>query len=125
MMKHASSSRTQEQVSLTLNLVVSSSGQDANLMMSLEDLLARQRQTWATCPDWVQKMILKIIRETIKAKMEKEHGIQEDGLKGLLTIGKQRRQRCRVRCLDGPPTGNSSDSDTPNSPYSDTSNFTD
>ena len=47
-------------------------------MMSSEDLFARQRQTWATCPDWVQTMILKNIRETIKAKMEKEHGIQED-----------------------------------------------
>jgi len=65
-------------VSLTQNLVFSSSGQDANLMMSSEDLLARQRQTWATCPDWVLTMILKNIPETIKAKMEKEHGIQED-----------------------------------------------
>ena len=56
-------------------------------MMSSEDLLARQRPTWATCPDWVPTMILKNIRETIKAKMEKEHGIQEDRVKGLLTIG--------------------------------------
>jgi len=47
-------------------------------MISSEDLFARQRQTWATCPDWVQTIILKNIRETIKAKMEKEHGIQED-----------------------------------------------
>jgi len=47
-------------------------------MMSSEDLCARQRQTWAICPDWVQTMSLKNIRETIKAKMEKEHGIQED-----------------------------------------------
>jgi len=65
-------------VSLTLNLVFSSPGQDANLMMSSEDLFARQRQTWATCPDWGQTMILKNIRQTIKAKMEKEHRIQED-----------------------------------------------
>jgi len=46
-------------------------------------------------------------------------------VKRLLTIGKQWRQKCRVRCLDGPPTGNSSDSDKPNTTYSDTSNFTD
>jgi len=46
--------------------------------MSSEELFARQRQTWAMCPDWVQTMILKNIRETIKAEMEKEHGIQED-----------------------------------------------
>jgi len=70
-------------VRLTLNLVFSSSGQDANLMMSSEDLFARQCQTWATCPDWVQTMILKNIRETIKAKMEKEHGIQEDRREGF------------------------------------------
>jgi len=70
-------------VSLTLNLVCSSSGQDAKLMMSSEDLFACQRQTWATCPDWVQTMILKNIRETMKAKMEKEHGIQEDRREGF------------------------------------------
>jgi len=70
-------------VSLTLNLVFSSSGQDANLMMSSEDLFARQCQTWATCPDGVQTMILKNIRETIKAKMEKAHGIQEDRCEGF------------------------------------------
>jgi len=52
-------------------------------MMSLEDLVARQRQTWATCPDWVQTMILKNIRKTIKAKMEKEHGTQEDRREGF------------------------------------------
>jgi len=52
-------------------------------MMSLEDLFARQRQTWATCPDWVQTMILKNIRDTIKAKIEKEHGIQEDYREGF------------------------------------------
>ena len=70
-------------MSLTLNLVFSSSGQDANLMMSSEDHFARQRQTWATCPDWVQTMILKNIRETMKGKMEKEHRIQEDRGKGF------------------------------------------
>jgi len=52
-------------------------------MMSSEDLFAPQRQTWATCPDWVQTMIHKNLRETIKAKMEKEHGIQEDRRQGF------------------------------------------
>jgi len=52
-------------------------------------------------------------------------GYRKIAVKGLLTIGKQWRQRCRVTCLDGPPTGNSSESDTPNSKHSDTSNLTD
>ena len=51
--------------------------------MILEDLFDRQRQTWATCPDWVQTMILKNICETIKAKMEKEYGIQKDRGEGF------------------------------------------
>jgi len=51
--------------------------------MSSEDLFSCQRQTWATCPDWLQIMILKNIRETIKAKMEKEHSIQEDRREGF------------------------------------------
>ena len=70
-------------MSLTLNLVFSSSGWEANLMTSAEDLFGCQRQMWATCPDWVQTMILKNINETIKAKMEKEHGIQEDRREGF------------------------------------------
>ena len=52
-------------------------------MMSSEDLFARQRQRWATCPDWVQTMILKNICETIKAKMEKQREIQEDRREGF------------------------------------------
>jgi hypothetical protein len=51
--------------------------------MSLEDLFRRQRQTWASCPEWVQTLIIKNIRETIKAKMEKEHGVQEDRREGF------------------------------------------
>jgi len=51
--------------------------------MSSEDLFACLRQTWVTCPDLVQTMILKNIHETMKAKMEKEHGIQEDGREGF------------------------------------------
>ena len=70
-------------MSLTLNMVFSSSGQDANLMMSPEDLFARQRQTWAPCADRVQTLIVKNIRETMKAKMENDHGIQEDCRKGF------------------------------------------
>jgi len=70
-------------VSLTLNLVFPSSGQDTNLMISSEDVFACPRQTWATCSDWVQQMILTNIRETIQEKMEKEHGIQEDRREGF------------------------------------------
>ena len=51
-------------------------------MMSSKDLFARKRETWATCPDWVPTMIHKNIRETIKAKMVKEHGIPEDPREG-------------------------------------------
>lgn len=50
---------------------------------SSEDLFGRQRQTWASCPDWVQTVILKNIRQTIKAKMEKEHGVREDRCEGF------------------------------------------
>jgi len=94
-------------------------------MMSSEDLFARQRQTWATRPDWVQTIILKNIRETIKPKWRRSRGYRKITVKGLLMIGKQWRQRCRVKCLDGPPMGNYSDSDMPNSMHSDMSNFTD
>ena len=53
------------------------------MTLSSEDLFGRQRQTWASCPDWVQNMILKNIRDTIKAKMQKEHGVQEDRREGF------------------------------------------
>ena len=60
-------------MSLTPNPVSSRSGSDANMTLSAEDLFARQRQTWTSCQcpdrDWVQTMIRKNIRETIKAKM--------------------------------------------------------
>ena len=52
-------------------------------MMSSEDVFARQRQTWATCPDWVQTMILNNISQSIKAKMKKEYGIQEGRREGF------------------------------------------
>jgi len=70
-------------VSLTPNPVSSRSGSDANMRLSSEDLLGRQRQTWASCPDWVQTMILKNIRETIKAKMQQEHRVREDRREGF------------------------------------------
>jgi len=52
-------------------------------MISAEDLFACQRQTCATWADWVQTMILKNVRKTIKEKMEKKHGIQEDRSEGF------------------------------------------
>jgi len=70
-------------VSLTPNPVSSRSGSDANMTLSSEDLFGRQGQTWASCPDWVQTMILKNIRETIKAKMQQEHRVQEDRREGF------------------------------------------
>jgi len=48
-----------------------------------EDLFRRQRQMWAFCPDSVQTIILKNIRETMKAKIQKEHRILEDRCEGF------------------------------------------
>jgi len=48
-----------------------------------EDLFGHQCQTWASCPDWVQTIILKNIRETIKAKIQKEHRIRDDRCEGF------------------------------------------
>ena len=113
-------------MSLTLNLVLSSFGQDANLIMNVEDLFARQHQTWATCPDWVQTIITKNIRETIKAKMEKEHGIREDRREGFTDDWEAVAAEVQSQMSSQiPPTSNFSDSNTPNSPHSDTSNLTD
>ena len=70
-------------MSLTPNPVCSRSGSDANMTLSSEDLVGPQRQTWASCPDWVQTIILKNIRETIKAKIKKEHRVQEDRYEGF------------------------------------------
>ena len=53
------------------------------MTLSSEDLFGRQRQTWASCPDWVQTIILKNIRDTIKAKIQKEHRIREDRCEGF------------------------------------------
>jgi len=48
------------------------------MTLSTEDLFGRLRQTWASCPDWVQTMILKNMRETVKAMRQQEHGVRED-----------------------------------------------
>jgi len=53
------------------------------MTLSSEDLFGRQRQTWASWPDWVQTIILKNIHETIKAKIQKEHRIREDRCEGF------------------------------------------
>ena len=68
---------------MTPNPVSSRSGSDATLTLSSENLFGRQRQTWASCSDWVQTMILKNIRETIKAKMQQEYRVWEDRRKGF------------------------------------------
>jgi len=53
------------------------------MTLSSDDLFGRQRQTWASCPDWVQTMILKNIRKTMKAKLEQEHRVLEDRREGF------------------------------------------
>jgi len=53
------------------------------MRLSSKDLFGRLRQTWASCPDWVQTMILKTIRKTSKAKMQQEHNVQEDRREGF------------------------------------------
>jgi len=80
-------------VSLTPNPVFSRSGSDANTTLSSEDLFGRQRQTWASCPDWVQTIILKNICETIKQRSRRSTGCRKIAVKGLLTIGLQSLQR--------------------------------
>ena len=48
------------------------------MIQTTKDLVARQTQTGADCPNWVQAIILDKIRGTIQAKMEKEHGVRQD-----------------------------------------------
>jgi len=57
-LKHLTSSQRPELVSLTPNPVSSHSGSDANMTLCSEDLVRRQRQTCASCPDWEPTMIL-------------------------------------------------------------------
>ena len=68
---------------LTPNPVSSRSASDANMTLSSEDPFGSQRQTWASCPEWVQTMILKNIRKTIKAKIQQEHRVREDRREGF------------------------------------------
>ena len=71
-------------MSLTLDPVASRSGSDANMKLSSDNLFGQQCPTWASCPDRVQTMILKNIRETIKAKIKKEHRVPEDLCEGFI-----------------------------------------
>jgi len=52
------------------------------MIRTTKDLFARQTQMWADCPDWVQAIILDKIRGTIRAKMEKEHGVRQERREG-------------------------------------------
>jgi len=52
------------------------------MIQTTKDLFARQTQTWAECPDWVQAIILDNIRGTIWAKMEKEYRVRQDRREG-------------------------------------------
>ena len=66
------------------------------MTLSSEDLFGRQGHTWASSPYCVQTIILKNIRKTIKAKLQKEHRIRKIAVKGLLTTGLQSPPRFRV-----------------------------
>jgi len=57
------------------------------MIRTTKDLFARQTQTGADCPDWVQAIILDKIRGTIWAKMEKEHSVQQDRCEGYTNDG--------------------------------------
>jgi len=48
-----------------------------------EALFGCQSETWASCPDLVQTIILKNICETMKDKIQKEHRIREDRCEGF------------------------------------------
>ena len=52
------------------------------MIRNTKDLFARQTQTWADCPDWIQAIILDNIRGTIRAKMEQEHRVRQERREG-------------------------------------------
>jgi len=52
------------------------------MIRATKHLFAQQTQMWADCPHWVEAIIVDKIRGTIRAKMEKEHGVQQDRCKG-------------------------------------------
>jgi len=56
-------------------------------MATIEETFARQEQTWASCPDIVETMILDKIRSSIRAKMERENTVYQDRRKGFKMTG--------------------------------------
>jgi len=52
------------------------------MIRTTRDLFARQTQTWADYPDWVQAIIVDKIRGTIGPKMEQEHSVRQDRREG-------------------------------------------
>jgi len=48
------------------------------MIRTTKELFARQTQTWADCPDWINAPILDTIRGTIRAKIKKDHGVRHD-----------------------------------------------
>ena len=72
---------------MTPNPVSPHSGSDATMMLGWEDLFGRQPHTWPSCPHSVQTMILKNIRESIKANMQQERRVREDPRAGFTDDG--------------------------------------
>jgi len=52
------------------------------MIQTTNERFARQTQTWADRPDWVHAIILDKIRGTLRAKMEKEHGVRQQRREG-------------------------------------------
>jgi hypothetical protein len=50
----------------------------ANNSPNTQDLFTRQKQTWASIPPHIQETFLRNIRDTIKARVEQAHGVQEE-----------------------------------------------
>ena len=55
---------------------------DANMIQTTKDSFARLTQTSADCPELVQAVILDNICATIRAKIEKAHGVQKEHREG-------------------------------------------
>jgi len=52
------------------------------MIRTTKDLFIWQTQTWADSPEWLQVIILDKICGTIRAKMEKGHGVRQDHWEG-------------------------------------------
>ena len=52
------------------------------MIRTTKALFARQNRTWANCPDFLQVVILDNICRTIRAKMEKGHGVRQECREG-------------------------------------------